>query len=90
MKYSYNSETENKLGHYYCILFLGKIKSQYICLLHVNFFDICYFKFSFMKTKLLSSSSKQHINGKIKYELKETNSNAVQKLQHIIVRLEKN
>ena len=43
-----------------------------------------------MKIKLLSSSSKQHINGKIKCELKQTNSNAVQKVQQIIVRLEKN
>ena len=42
-----------------------------------------------MEKKFVTYSSKQH-KGKIKYELKETNSNAVQKLQQIIVRLQKN
>ena len=42
-----------------------------------------------MENKIVTYSSKQH-KGKIKYELKETNnSNAVQKLQQIIVRLQK-
>ena len=85
--YSYNSETENKdTTTAYC--FWVKLKVQYICLLHVNFFYICYFKFSFMKKKMIIVF-KQHIKGKIKYELKQTNSSAVQKLQQIIVRLEK-
>ena len=41
-----------------------------------------------MEKKIVTYSSKQH-KGKIKYELKETNSNAVQKLKQIIVRLQK-
>ena len=41
-----------------------------------------------MEKKIVTYSSKQH-KGKIKYELKETISNAVQKLQQIIVRVQK-
>ena len=37
----------------------------------------------------ITSSSKQHIKSKTEYGLKQTNSNAVQKLQQIIVRLQK-
>ena len=45
--------------------------------------DICYFKFSFIGKKI-TYSSKQH-KGKRKYiELKETNSNAVQKHQQML------
>ena len=41
-----------------------------------------------MEKKIVTYPSKQH-RGKIKYDLTETNSNAVQKHQQIIVRLQK-
>ena len=52
MTYLYNSETENKdttTVH----VFQGKIKGQYICLLHVNFLIFVILNFHSWKKKLL-------------------------------------